>query len=72
MYSYLLEETEETSDRRGELDEQLASFRLPTRAGLADRSDRAARAATWGKTPAQQRAMRRATEAGSDAARTRR
>jgi hypothetical protein len=72
MYSYLLEETEEIADRRGELDEQLASFTLPTRAGTADRSDRDARAATWGKTPAQQRAMRRAIEAGTDATQARR
>lgn len=64
LYCLLLEESEENVDRRGQLDEQLASFRLPTVAGPADRSDRDARAAAWGRTPAQQRAMRRAIEAG--------
>ncbi len=67
IYCLLLEETEEVVDRRGQLDEQLASFRMPTAAGPADRSDREQRAATWGLTPAQQRAMRRAAEAGSQA-----
>jgi hypothetical protein len=67
LYCLLLEESEENVDRRGQLDEQLASFTFPTVAGPADRSDRARRAATWGRTPAQQRAMRRAAEAGGRA-----
>jgi hypothetical protein len=69
LYCLLLEEDEDNVDRRGQLDEQLASFAFPTVAGRADRSDRAERAATWGKTAAQQRAMRRAIEAGGPQAR---
>ena len=69
LYCLLLEETEETVERRGQLDEQLASFAFPTTAGPADRSDRERRAATWGQTPAQQRAMRRAIDAGGPASR---
>ena len=68
IYCLLLDEDEDTVERRGQLDELLASYRLPERLGRADRSDRDARAATWGKTPAQQRAMRRAIEAGGQAA----
>lgn len=64
IYSLLLEETQENVDRREHLDEQLASFSFPIAAGTTDRSDRDARAATWGRTPAQQRAMRRALEGG--------
>jgi hypothetical protein len=71
IYCLLLNEDEDTVDRRRELDEQLASFRMPTAAGPADRSDRDERARTWGRTPAQQRAMRRAQEAGTDATRGR-
>jgi hypothetical protein len=69
LYCLLLEEDEDNVERRGQLDEQLASFRFPAAAGPSDRSDRAARAATWGKLPAQQRAMRRAQEAGGPASR---
>jgi hypothetical protein len=58
----LLEETQERFDRRQELDEKLASYVMPTEVG--DRSDRDRLAATWGKLPAQQRAMRRAIAAG--------
>ena len=68
IYCLVLDETEDNVDRREQLDEQLASFRLASRAGPADRSDRAERAATWGKLPAHQRAMRRAIEAGGRSA----
>jgi hypothetical protein len=69
LYCLLLDETDEVAKRREQLDEQLASFRLPTVAGPADRSDREERARSWGRTPAQQRAMRRAVEAGGPQAR---
>jgi hypothetical protein len=69
LYCLLLEETEENVERRQQLDEQLASFRLPTAAGPADRSDRDERARSWGRTAAQQRGMRRAIEAGGPSAR---
>jgi hypothetical protein len=62
IYCLVLEETQETADRRTELDAQLASY--VTQIDVGDRSDRDRLAATWGKLPAQQRAMRRAVEVG--------
>jgi hypothetical protein len=62
IYCLLLEESQDTLDRRTELDAQLASFVSPIEVG--DRSDRDRLAATWGKLPAQQRAMRQAITAG--------
>jgi hypothetical protein len=62
-----LEETEEGVDRRSELDAQLAAYVLPIEVG--ERSDRDRLAETWGRTPAQQRAMRRAIEAGGKGSR---
>lgn len=57
FYCLVLDETRERVDRRQELDSQLAS----AGAGVTGRKpDRA----TWGKTPAQQRAMRNAMTAG--------
>jgi hypothetical protein len=67
IYCLLLDETQEVIDGRTKLDEQLAAFHLPERPGRADRSDRDARAATWGKLPAHQRAMRRAVDAAGQA-----
>jgi hypothetical protein len=71
LYCLLLREDEDLVARRGELDEQLASFAFPsvTPGRTVDRSDRARRAATWGKLPAHQRAMRRAQEAGGQSSR---
>jgi hypothetical protein len=62
IYCLLLEESQDTLDRRTELDAQLASF--VTQIEVGDRSDRDRLAATWGKLPAQQRAMRQAITAG--------
>jgi hypothetical protein len=62
LYCLLLDETQDNADRREELDTQLASFVLPVQVG--DRDGREQLAATWGRTPAQQRAMRRAIAAG--------
>lgn len=67
IYCLLLEETQEGVDRRSELDAQLASYVLPIDVG--DRSDRDRLAETWGKLPAQQRAMRAAIEAGGKGSR---
>ncbi len=68
IYCLVLEETQEVVERREQLDEQLASFSFPIAAGT-DRTDRNRLAATWGKLPAHQRAMRRAVEAGGPQAR---
>jgi hypothetical protein len=62
-----LEETQDTLDRRTELDTQLASY--VTQIEVGDRSDRDRLAATWGKLPAHQRAMRRAITAGGNESR---
>lgn len=57
FYCLVLDETREAVDRRQELDSQLTSSGI----GIAGRKpDRA----TWGTTPAQQRAMRNAMNAG--------
>jgi hypothetical protein len=66
IYCLLLEESQDTLDRRNELDTQLASYVTPIEVG--ERSDRDRLAATWGKSPAQQRAMRRAIAAGESGA----
>lgn len=68
LYCLVLDETRERVDRRQELDAQLAQA-VPAVGGRGiapslDRSDRDRRAASWGKTPAQQRAMRSAMNAG--------
>jgi hypothetical protein len=61
----VLEETQEQIERREELDGQLARFVGSTvRGGRPDR-------ATWGRTPAQQRAMRAAIAAGGGDAKAR-
>jgi hypothetical protein len=62
VYCLLLEESQDTLDRRTELDAQLASYVTPIEVG--DRSHRDQLAATWGQLPAQQRAMRQAISAG--------
>jgi predicted outer membrane lipoprotein len=66
IYALVLEESEDTRDRREELDAQLASYVTPIEVG--ERSDRDRLAATWGRSPAQQRAMRRAITAGESGA----
>lgn len=68
FYCLVLDETKDRVERRQELDGQLAAV-VPAVGGealtpAADRSDRERRAARWGKTPAQQRAMRNAMNAG--------
>jgi hypothetical protein len=67
IYCLLLEESQDTLDRRTELDAQLASF--VTAIEVGDRSDRDRLAATWGKLPAHQRAMRAAQVAGGSESR---
>jgi hypothetical protein len=62
LYCLLLDETQDNVDRREELDAHLASYVSPIEVGTRDDRDRLA--ATWGRTPAQQRAMRRAIAAG--------
>jgi hypothetical protein len=62
IYCLLLDETKERNERREEFDAQLASYVQPIEVG--DRSHRDQLAATWGKLPAHQRAMRRAIDAG--------
>jgi hypothetical protein len=62
-----LQETQETLDRRQELDAQLSTYLMPTEVG--NRSDRDRLAETWGKLPAHQRAMRQAIAAGGSESR---
>lgn len=68
FYCLVLDETRERVDRREELDAQLASSGAGITRPLPTRADRAQRAASWGKTPAHQRAMRNAINAGGSAA----
>jgi hypothetical protein len=58
----MLDETKEGVERRQDFDAQIASYVMPIDAG--DRSQRDQLAATWGRLPAHQRAMRRAIDAG--------